>query len=333
MFSEFGVSANVGNPRVAYKETITVQVKAEGRFVRQSGGHGQYGDCWLEIEPTGRGSGFEFVDKIKGGTIPRNYIPSILKQVLEKHCEIGTLAGYPIVDIKATVFDGSYHEVDSTKMAFKMAGSMALKNGVHKAKPIILEPIMKMEVITPKEFMGDVIGDISSRRAHIESIENHAEMCIISALIPLSETFGYTTAFRSQTQGRASQTMEFNSYQEIPAFLLKELTEKTGMKIMPKQKIRIKIKGFDHKVVDQSAQQIVETVEQTGAVVVGPIPLPTRIEKFSVIRASFIDKNSQEQFEVRTHKRLIDIVETTSKTIDSLTKLNLPSGVELDIKL
>jgi elongation factor G len=229
MLSEFGVSANVGNPRVAYKETVTSKAQAEGRFVRQSGGRGQYGDCWLEIEPAARGTGFEFVERIKGGTIPRNYIPAIESGVKEA-CETGTLAGYPIIDVKVTVFDGSYHEVDSNENAFKMAGSIGLKAVVHKAKPIILEPIMKMEVVTPKEFMGDVIGDISSRRAHIELIENRAEMCIISALIPLSETFGYTTALRSQTQGRASQSIEFNSYQEIPAFLLKELTDKTGIK-------------------------------------------------------------------------------------------------------
>jgi len=229
MLSEFGVSANVGNPRVAYKETVTAKAEAEGRFVRQSGGRGQYGHCWLEIAPAARGTGFEFVEKIKGGTIPRNYIPAIEAGVKEA-CETGSLAGYPIVDIKVTVFDGSYHEVDSNENAFKMAGSLGLKAGVHKAKPIILEPIMKMEVVSPKEFMGDVIGDISSRRAHIELIENRGDMVIISALIPLSETFGYTTALRSQTQGRASQSIEFNSYQEIPAFLLKELTDKTGTK-------------------------------------------------------------------------------------------------------
>lgn len=228
LLSEFGVSANVGTPRVAYKETITTTVKAEGRFVRQSGGRGQYGDCWLEIEPQARGTGFEFVEKIKGGTIPRNYIPSIEAGVKEA-LELGPLAGYPLVDIKVTVYDGSYHEVDSSDMAFKMAGSMALKAGVHKAKPIILEPIMKMEVITPKEFMGDVIGDVSSRRAHIESIENHGEMCVIQTLIPLSETFGYATTLRSQTQGRANHTLEFNSYQEIPASLVKEVTDRTGI--------------------------------------------------------------------------------------------------------
>ena len=229
MLSEFGVSANVGNPRVAYKETITAKAEAEGRFVRQSGGKGQYGDCWLEVEPAASGTGFEFVEKIKGGTIPRNYIPAIEKGV-KAACETGALAGYPIVDIKVTVFDGSYHEVDSNENAFTMAGSIGLKAAVHKAKPIILEPIMKMEVVSPKEFMGDVIGDISSRRAHIELIENRSDMVIISALIPLSETFGYTTALRSQTQGRASQSIEFNSYQEVPAFLLRELTDKTGTK-------------------------------------------------------------------------------------------------------
>jgi elongation factor G len=229
MLSEFGVSANVGNPRVAYKETITAKAEAEGRFVRQSGGKGQYGDCWLEVEPAASGTGFEFAERIKGGTIPRNYIPAIEKGV-KAACETGILAGYPIVDIKVTVFDGSYHEVDSNENAFTMAGSMGLKAAVHKAKPIILEPIMKMEVVSPKEFMGDVIGDISSRRAHIELIENRSDMVIISALIPLSETFGYTTALRSQTQGRASQSIEFNSYQEVPAFLLKELTDKTGTK-------------------------------------------------------------------------------------------------------
>jgi elongation factor G len=227
MMSEFGVSANVGNPRVAYKETITQKVQAEGRFVRQSGGKGQYGDCWLEVEPKATGTGFEFVERIKGGTIPRNYIPAIEKGV-KAACETGTLAGYPIVDIKVTVFDGSYHEVDSNENAFTMAGSMGLKAAVNKAKPVILEPIMKMEVNTPKEFMGDVIGDISSRRAHIELIQDQRDVTIITAKIPLSETFGYTTALRSQTQGRASQTLEFNSYQEVPASLFKELTDKTG---------------------------------------------------------------------------------------------------------
>lgn len=228
LLSEFGVSAKVGTPRVAYKETITRAVQAEGRFVRQSGGHGQYGHVWVTVEPGGRGTGFEFIDKVKGGAIPRNFIPAIEAGVREAK-ENGVLGGYPIVDIKVTAFDGSYHEVDSSDIAFKMAGSIALKHGVAKANPVILEPIMRLEVITPKEFMGDIIGDVTGKRGHIETIETHAEMCIIQALIPLSETFGYATSLRSQTQGRATHTLEFNSYQEVPASLSKEVIEKAGI--------------------------------------------------------------------------------------------------------
>jgi len=227
LLSEFGVTAKVGNPRVAYKESITKAAEAEGRFVRQSGGRGQYGHVWLKVEPAGRGGGFEFVDAIKGGAVPRNFISAIASGVKEA-VDGGVVAGYPIVDIKVTAFDGSYHEVDSSEMAFKMAGSIGLKAAVRKANPVILEPIMKLEVVSPKEFMGDIIGDISAKRGHIESIDNQRDMCIIQALIPLSETFGYTTSLRSQTQGRATHTLEFNSYQEIPAFLAKEVIEKAG---------------------------------------------------------------------------------------------------------
>ncbi|MDP2920502.1 MAG: elongation factor G [Dehalococcoidia bacterium] len=228
LLSEFGVSAKVGRPRVAYKETITTAVQAEGRFIRQSGGHGQYGHVWLAIEPAGLGGGFEFIEHVKGGAIPRQFIPPIEAGVREALAD-GVVAGYPLVDIKVTVYDGSYHEVDSSELAFKMAGSIALRNGVKKANPVLLEPIMKMEVVTPKEFMGDIIGDITGRRSHIESIETHGEICIIQALIPLSETFGYATTLRSQTQGRAGHTLEFNSYQEITASLAKEVIEKAGM--------------------------------------------------------------------------------------------------------
>ncbi len=227
LLSEFGVMAKVGNPRVAYKESITKTVEAEGKFVRQSGGRGQYGHVWLKVEPAGRGGGFEFVDSIKGGAVPRNFISAIQSGVKEA-IDGGVIAGYPIVDIKVTAFDGSYHEVDSSEMAFKMAGSMGLKSAVRKASPVILEPIMRLEVVTPKEFMGDVIGDISSKRGHIEAIDNQQSICIIQALIPLSETFGYTTNLRSQTQGRATHTLEFNSYQEIPVSLAKEVIEKAG---------------------------------------------------------------------------------------------------------
>ncbi|GAI53987.1 unnamed protein product, partial [marine sediment metagenome] len=178
LISEFGVGAKVGKPRVAYKETITVPVRAEGKFVRQTGGHGQYGHVWLELEPMKRGSGFQFINRIKGATLPRQYIPAVEIGIKEA-IETGVLAGYPVVDIKATLYDGSYHDVDSSELAFKMAGSMALRKGVTKAKPALLEPIMKLEVATPEQFLGDIIGDLNAKRGHIENIEAQGEMYII----------------------------------------------------------------------------------------------------------------------------------------------------------
>ncbi len=225
LISEFGVGAKVGNPRVAYKETITVPVRAEGKFIRQSGGHGQYGHVCLELEPMKHGSGFQFVDRIKGATIPKQYIPAV-KLGIKEAIETGVLANYPVVDIKATLYDGSYHEVDSSEIAFKMAGSMALRNGVKKAKPIILEPIMKVEVVTPEQFLGDIISDLNSRRGHIDTIDTQGETYIIHCFIPLAETFGYTTSIRSLTQGRATHSMEFSRYQALPAELTDNITEK-----------------------------------------------------------------------------------------------------------
>jgi elongation factor G len=225
LLSEFRVGAKAGKPQVAYKETITVPVRAEGKFVRQSGGHGQYGHVCLEIEPGERGSGFQFVDQIKGATILKQYIPATEMGIREA-MEAGYLAGYPIVDIKVTLYDGSYHEVDSSDIAFKMAGSTALKKGIAKAKPVLLEPIMKMEVVTPEEFLGDIIGDLNSRRGHIEAIETQGKMSIIHASIPLAESFGYATSLRSLTQGRATHSMEFNHYQELPP----ELADQVGFK-------------------------------------------------------------------------------------------------------
>ncbi len=227
LLSEFRVGAKVGKPRVAYRETITTPVRAEGRFVRQTGGHGQYGHVNLELEPAERGSGFQFVNRIKGTAIPRQYIPAIENGIKEA-TQTGVLAGYPVVDIKATLYDGSYHEVDSSELAFKMAGSIALKNGVVKAKPILLEPIMKLEVVTPEQFLGDIISDLNSRRAHIESIETHGEISTAYAVIPLAETFGYATNLRSQTQGRATHSMEFHRYQGLPAELVAQVADKTG---------------------------------------------------------------------------------------------------------
>lgn len=227
LLSESKVNANVGQPRVAFKETITMPVQAEAKFVRQTGGHGQYGHVCLNLEPAERGGGFSFENRIRGTAIPKQFIPAIENGIKEA-METGVLANYPVVDVKAVLYDGSYHEVDSSELAFKMAGSMAFKKGVAKAKPILLEPVMKMEVVTPEQFMGDVIGDLSARRAQIESIDTRADFTTIHALVPLAETFGYTTALRSQTQGRATHSMEFYRYQPMPADQMARITEKTG---------------------------------------------------------------------------------------------------------
>ncbi len=225
MLREFNVKVNVGKPQVAYKETITVPAEIEGRFIRQFGGRGQYGHIWLKLEPVERGSGFRFVDKVRGGAIPKEYIPAVEAGVREA-LETGVVAGYPIVDVKVTLFDGSYHEVDSSDLAFKMAGSIALKDGVRKAKPILLEPIMKLEVVMPAGFLGDVIGDLNSRRGHIEGIETHGETCVVRALVPLAEIFGYATILRSLSQGRATYSLEFNCYRELPASLAGQIEVK-----------------------------------------------------------------------------------------------------------
>ena len=216
MKREFKVEANVGRPQVAYKETIKGTAEAEGKYIRQSGGRGQYGHCWIRVEPRQRGQGFEFVDEIKGGLIPREYIPAIQKGVKEA-TDKGVIAGYPLIDIQATVYDGSFHEVDSSEAAFKIAGSMALQEAVRRANPILLEPVMKVEVITPENFMGDVIGNINSKRGQIEEMRDRGQSKVINAKVPLAEMFGYATEIRSMTQGRASYTMEFDHYAEVPA--------------------------------------------------------------------------------------------------------------------
>ena len=215
LLREFKVGANVGKPQVAYKETIRTASKAEGKFVRQSGGRGQYGHVYIELEPAEAGKGFEFVNKIVGGTIPREYVPAVEKGVKEA-MDTGVLAGYPVVDVKAVLYDGSYHEVDSSEMAFKIAGSMAFKEAAKKAKPVILEPIMSVEVVTPEEYMGDVMGDLNSRRGKIQSMEKRGNAQVIRAEVPLSEMFGYATDLRSKTQGRATYTMQFAHYEDVP---------------------------------------------------------------------------------------------------------------------
>ncbi len=226
LLTEFNVGAQVGKPQVAYKETITTPVKVEGKFIRQTGGHGQYGHVFLELEPMERGSGFQFVDNTKGGTLPKQYIPAV-KTGIKEAMVTGVWGGYPVVDIKATLYDGKYHEVDSSELAFKMAGSIALKDGVIKAKPVLLEPIMKLEVVAPHQFLGDIIDDLNSRRSRIESIETEGEMCAIHAIIPLAESFGYATSLRSLTQGRATHSLEVHKYQELSSELADQIRGKT----------------------------------------------------------------------------------------------------------
>ncbi len=227
---EFGVEANVGKPQVAYRETIRRGAKAEGRYVKQTGGRGQYGVVFLEVEPLEPGSGLNFEDKIVGGAVPKEYIPSIEKGVKET-AETGVLAGYPMVDINVTLYDGSYHEVDSSEMAFKIASSIAFKEAVQKARPVLLEPIMKVEVVVPEEYMGEVIGDLNSRRGRIQGIEERKSAKVITALVPLAEMFGYATTLRSLTQGRGTYTMQFFHYEEVPTNVVQEVIGKKTAKV------------------------------------------------------------------------------------------------------
>lgn len=222
LMREFKVEANVGKPQVAYKETITKPAKAEGKYIRQTGGRGQYGHCWIEIQPLEPAGGFVFENKIVGGVIPKEYIPAIEKGIREA-LDLGVLAGYPVTDVKVTLFDGSYHEVDSSEMAFKIAGSMAFKEAFSKAGPILLEPIMKVEVVTPENFMGDVMGDLNSRRGRIQGMEMRGSAQVINAFVPLADMFGYATDLRSMTQGRATYTMQFSHYEPVPANIAEQI--------------------------------------------------------------------------------------------------------------
>ena len=230
MKREFKVEANVGRPQVAYKETVKAEAEAEGKYIRQSGGKGQYGHVRLRIEPLERGQGFEFVNAIKGGAIPQEFIPAVEKGIKESK-DKGVLAGYPVVDVKVTLYDGSYHDVDSSEMAFKIAGSMAFQEGAKRASAIILEPIMKVEVIVPEKFLGEVTGDLSSKRARIEqmtarggsSAVGDSALKVIESKVPLSEMFGYSTQLRSLSEGRASYTMEFSHYEEVPRNVAEEI--------------------------------------------------------------------------------------------------------------
>jgi elongation factor G len=226
MKREFKVEANVGKPQVAYRETITKKVQAEGKFVRQTGGRGKYGHVWIEVEPNEKGKGYEFINKIVGGVVPKEYIPAV-SEGIEEAMKNGVLAGYPVVDVKVTLFDGSYHEVDSDELSFKIAGSIAFKEAAKKANPILLEPIMEVEVVTPEDYLGDVMGDLNSRRGKIEGFSARKDAQVIRALVPLSEMFGYATVLRSMTQGRALYTMQFAFYQEVPKQIADQIIEKS----------------------------------------------------------------------------------------------------------
>ena len=225
MRREFKVEANIGAPQVAYRETFTQAADVEGKFVRQSGGRGQYGHVWIKFEPQEPGAGYEFVDAVVGGVVPREYIGSVdagLKDALQN----GQLSGFPVVDVKATLFDGSYHDVDSSEMAYKIAASMALKNAYDKCKPVLLEPVMKVEVVIPDEYLGDVMGDITSRRGRLDGMEARGNAQVIRAYVPLSEMFGYATALRSNTQGRGNYSMEMDHYEQVPKSIADEVIKK-----------------------------------------------------------------------------------------------------------
>ena len=237
MLREFKVQANVGKPQVAYRETIRKHGEAQGKFVRQTGGRGQYGDVYIEVDPNEPGGGFVFENKIVGGAVPREYVPAVEKGIKEA-METGVLAGYPMVDIKVSLTDGSYHDVDSSEMAFKIAGSMGFKEACRKAKAVLLEPVMDVEVVTPEEYMGAIVGDLNSRRGRILSMEARGTSQVIRANVPLGQMFGYATEMRSMTQGRATYTMQFARYEEVPTSISEEIMAKVAGKPAARTGIR-----------------------------------------------------------------------------------------------
>jgi elongation factor G len=230
MRREFNVEANIGEPQVAFRESIKGTSDVQGKHAKQSGGRGQYGDVWVLFEPNETGKGFEFIDAVKGGVVPKEYIKPV-EQGIKETLLSGVIAGYPVVDVKATLYDGSYHDVDSSELAFKLAGSLAAREGIRQAKPILLEPVMRIEATTPEEFMGDVIGDLNSRRGRIEAMEDLSGGAkLIKAIVPLSTMFGYTNDLRSMSQGRAASSMELAQYEEVPPNVAQEIIEKRSSK-------------------------------------------------------------------------------------------------------
>ena len=230
MKREFNVEANIGEPQVAFRETIRGTAEAQGKHAKQSGGRGQYGDVWIRFEPNEPGKGFEFIDEIKGGVVPQEYRKPVEQGVLET-LNGGVIAGYPVVDVKATLYDGSYHDVDSSELAFKLAGALSTRAGIKNAKPVLLEPVMKVEVTTPEEFMGDVIGDLNSRRGRIDSMDDlMGGTKLIRGFVPLANMFGYTSDLRSMSKGRAASTMELAQYEEVPPNVAQDIIEKRNAK-------------------------------------------------------------------------------------------------------
>src|SRR5690606_30374061 len=227
MKREFKVEANVGAPQVSYRETFRTTAQVEGKFVRQSGGRGQFGHVWIEFSPNEEGKGFEFENAIVGGVVPREYIPAV-QAGLEDSMANGVIAGYPLIDVKAKLYDGSYHDVDSSEMAFKIAASLALRNAAKKCNPVLLEPLMKVEVVVPEEYLGDTMGDITSRRGRVEGMEARGNAQVVKAFVPLSEMFGYATSLRSNTQGRGTYTMHFDHYEEVPKSIAEEIIKKNS---------------------------------------------------------------------------------------------------------
>jgi len=228
LLREFKVEANVGRPQVAYRETIRFAARAQGKFVRQTGGRGQYGDVWLEVEPLPAGGGFVFANKIVGGVVPREYVPAVEAGVREAG-QNGPLAGFPMVDVSVRLVDGSYHEVDSSEMAFKIAGSLGFREAVKEGNPVLLEPIMRLEIVTPEEYVGDILGDLNGRRGRIEGMETRAGAQVVRCMVPLAEMFGYATTIRSLSQGRATNDMHFGRYEEVPAALVEGIVVRGGV--------------------------------------------------------------------------------------------------------
>lgn len=342
---EFNVEITQGAPQVNYKETLKGSANHRETFKKQSGGKGKFADIIITIGAADAGvTGLQFVDEVKGGNIPREFIPSIQKG-FETSMKNGVLAGYVMDSMKVVLKDGSFHAVDSDALSFEICARYAFRHAAVKAIPVLLEPIMAVEVVTPEENMGDIIGDFNKRRGQITGMESRGGARVVKAKVPLSEMFGYVTVLRTISSGRATSSMEFSHFEEVSANQAKDIVEKATGKIKEieqynpfkqaamSQKIRIKLKSYDHSLVDKSAEKIVKTVKATGAIVSGPIPLPTHKKIFTVNRSTFVNKKSREQFELSTFKRLLDIYSSTPKTIDALMKLELPSGVEVEIKV